>query len=125
LIKIDDFLDTSVIILDQSKELNHFEILKLYYSDIRNRKISLNLVYLRLDHIWRKLVRKLINKMFIGFTLTGKESNYNRYDKCIFGQIKVKSFSVDEFIFVRNTKPFQILYINLLIGSEPVLDGKY
>jgi hypothetical protein len=93
LIEADEFLGILIIILNQSKELNHFKALELYYSNTENRKISLNLAYRRLSHIQRKLTRKLIHEIFIKFTLMGKESDYGRYDEYIFEQIKVKFFS--------------------------------
>jgi hypothetical protein len=85
LIEADGSSGILIIILNQSKKLNHFKILELYYSDIGNRKISLDLVHRRLNHIQKKLTRKLINEIFTKLTLTGKKSDYGRCDKYIFG----------------------------------------
>ncbi len=79
--------------LDQFNEINHFQALDLYYTDTKNRYINCDLAHRRLNHISKKLTRKLVTEMFMGLILKGKESgNINRYNECITNQIKTKPF---------------------------------
>jgi len=84
LVEVDSLSGILVIIMGQFNEINHFQALDLYYIDVRNRHISCDLVYRRVDYINKELTRKLVIKISTGLTLKGKESgNVDRCDECI------------------------------------------
>ncbi len=74
LIEVDGSSEIPVIIIDQSNKINHFQALHLYYIVAENRHINCDLVYRRLNHISKKLTRKLVTKISTRLTLKGKES---------------------------------------------------
>jgi len=70
----------------QSNKINHFQALNLYYINIGNRHISCDLAHRRLNHINKKLTKKLVTKISTRLILKGKKSgNTDRYNECITG----------------------------------------
>ena len=110
------------------RELHHFEALDLYYLDAANRQISLDLAHRRLGHISKKLVKKLVKGMSTGINLKGMDAHEHtneRCDECIAGQMKAKPFPLRQPPKRKATRPFEIIYIDLLTRPEDVLDGHY
>ena len=114
----------------RSGELDHFEALDLYYVDAANRKISLDLAHRRLGHISKRLVKKLVKGMSTGMNLRGIDAHEvgdinERCDECMMGQMKAKPFPLRQPTNRRATRPFEMIYIDLLTGPESALDGRY
>ncbi len=93
LVKINNLSKIPVITINQSNKINHFQAFNLYYTNIGNRYISCDLIYRRLDHINKKLTRKLVIKISTRLILKEKESgNTDRYNEYMTDQIKAKPF---------------------------------
>jgi hypothetical protein len=116
-----------VISVNQSGELYYFEALDLYYIDIVNRQISLDLAYYRLGYISKALAKKVV-EISTSINLKGidayKYAN-ERCDKYMAGQIKAKPFPLRQPPKRRVIRLFEIIYIDLLTGPEEVLDGYF
>ena len=75
-------------------------------------------------------MKKLIKEMSIEMNLKGidaykvKDAN-ERCNKCIIGQMKAKLFSLRQLIKQKATRPFEIIYIDLLIEPKSALDSYY
>ncbi len=82
-----------MITISQSNKIDHFQALKLHYTDTGNRYISYDLAHRRLNHISKELTRKLVTEISTRLTLKGKEfRNTDRCDEYIANQIKAKPF---------------------------------
>ena len=118
-----------VISIGQSGELDHFEALDLYYVDAANREISLDLAHRRLGHISKPLVKKLIQAS-TGIKLKGMDAHAGaneRCDECMAGQMKAKPFPLRQPPDRKGTRPFEMIYMDLLEAPKehPALDGHY
>jgi hypothetical protein len=66
--------------------------------------------------------------MSTGIILKGMDAHEHtdeRCDKYIAGQIKAKPFPLRQLPKRRAIRPFEMIYIDLLIGSESALDGHF
>jgi len=118
-----------VISVGQSGELNHFEALDLYYIDAANREISLDLAHRRLGHISKNLVKKLAQAS-TGLNLKGMDAHVGadeRCDECMAGQMKAKPFPLRQPPNRKGTRPFEMIYMDLLEApkGQLALDGHY
>ena len=110
------------------RELHHFEALDLYYLDAANRQISLDLAHRRLGHISKKLVKKLVKGMSTSINLKGMdayEHTDERCDECIASQMKAKPFPLRQPPKRKTTRPFKIIYMDLLTRPEDALNSYY
>ena len=67
-------------------EIDHFEVLKTYYTEMAVKSILFNLAHRRLKYISKKLVKQLVDKRTTGLKLKSKSAGrHDRYDDCIMG----------------------------------------
>ena len=97
--------------------------------DAANREISLDLAHRRLGHISKPLVKKLIQAS-TGIKLKGMDAHAGaneRCDECMAGQMKAKPFPLRQPPDRKGTRPFKIIYMDLLEAPKdhPALDGHY
>ncbi len=70
-----------IISPEKTYEIDHFEALKTYYTEIAVKPISLNLAYRRLEHISEKLIKQLTNGRVTDLKLKSKfAERHDRYN---------------------------------------------
>jgi len=80
-----------------------------------------------LGHISKKLVKKLVRES-TGINLKGMDAHEyanERCDECMAGQMKAKPFPLRQPPKRKATKPFEMIYMDLLTGPEEALDGHF
>jgi hypothetical protein len=73
-------------------------------------------------------VKKLVKGMSTGINLKGidaYEHTNKRCNKCIASQIKAKPFPLRQLPKQKATRPFEMIYMDLLTGPKDALDGYY
>ena len=93
-------------------------MLKALYGETEVKPISLELAHRRLGHISPQAIWKLANGRATGLKLKGKEKGLRHpCDACKMGQSKAKPHPKKQRTLKRSTRPFELIHVDLLVGT--------